>query len=248
MFEIFDNADVEDLLDEFGVNILYYKAKKCTCIIENSGRWDPKDNCYFGWRFEEPIKLEVVRTNYKMDISNINLGEIFHGGCHFTVFKKYTDNTPNPMWRSLSQGDVIVNLDDVARKVDQLDIGKRNFLYAFNIVQVLSVYYKGKTYVEGKDYNVKKEEGTNPKTIIEWIDEGEKPDKYYSVEFEYNVNYWLFNEMPKQRGAGDDSLPKSVTCIIRPYGETETKNLLKYVNYAEPPDENINIENEESAI
>lgn len=241
MLELFDDVDVEDLLEEFGVNCLYYKAKKCTCIIENEGRWDPKDDCYFGWRFEDPIAQRLVRTNFKMDISNINLGEIFHGGCKYTIFKRLPSGTPNPIWRFLSQGDVIVNLNDIGRKTDNLKRGYRDYLYSFNVVKVLSVYYRGKNFVEGKDYQVVYSATQKENTEIKWLDDGDKPESDYTAEFEYNVNYWLFNEQPTQRGAGEDSLPKTVTCVIRPYGETESKGLLNILNYVERPDENINV-------
>ncbi len=236
MFRMFDESDQTDFLDEFGVDIKYYRSKQCSCIAENGGVFDNKDDCYLGWRYDEPVITRVIRTNFKIDVENINLGLLYEGGVRFTIFKTKLDGTSEPMFQYLSKGDVIVNLNDTIRKTDHINPDIRNHLAAFNVKKVLSISQLKTIFKEDEDYDVT----YGDKTEIVWA-EGKKPDGMYAVDFEANINYVLFSETPRLRGADSDSVPKSITCVLRPYSNREQQRLLDLLDYTEKPEENINI-------
>jgi len=241
MLEIFDDGDQQDLLDEFGTECLIYSSTQCSCIFENNGRFDNKDDCYFGYRFKEPVSQILIRTNYRMGEENINLGALFQGGARFSIFKNQLDGTPNPFYKTLARGDVIVNLSDTIRKTDFLNYKKRDHLWAFNVIEVQSISSRSKIFKPDIDYKIEIAENQNDKTNIIWQPKGETPEDVYAVEYISNVNYWVYSDLPKSRGASNDSVPKSVSCILRAYGEKEMSNLLNVLDFTSKPDDNVNI-------
>lgn len=239
---MYSAQDQVDLMEEFGVHALYYQAYPCSCVAneKTGGRFDTKDDCYFGFRYKDPIEYNrnvIIRTALRLSVENANLYRAFEGGANFTVFKKDLKGEQAFIYENIGHFDVIVNLADTIRKAEYFQPDDKPLLKAFNVKSISSISVK-KEIINPEDYTYNAD-----KLTIEW-----KPDKTpkepYAVSYICNTNYLIYNDAPITRGAQDDSVPRKVTAILRPFSANDGNN--PFDKFAElvatQNPENVNIE------
>jgi len=212
------------LLKKFGVNAKIYFSKLCTCMANNNGVPDPNCRiCKYGFIYDEknPEEIELIRTAVRMHGINERMAFLYEGGCRITIFKKdLMKHVVHSAYNNITKGDVIVINTDERRDRDFCKLGSKDTLLAFDVKRVISVSETSKDLTKetifrlGEDYEVIIESGV---ATIKWLDEGNKPDSFYAVDFVSGVNYLVWDDLAKDRGGSDSELPKMVMCRLRPY-------------------------------
>lgn len=240
--DVFDLSDWSDMVDEFGVWMNYYKAVICSCVAENNGHPDTNCDCYAGFRYpHNPVSVKLIRTSVDIRKMPDRLGLELQGGCHLTIprcFKEDTEYYVNYVYDTISVGDVFVVNTRTRRDRDILQRGVRDFLHAFDVNDVLSIYQRGVKYRANVDYEVntykypfpfwyvgfKTETDLNKGKFniggeIDWLAGGDSPEvnEFYSVEFLSKMQYIVWSDLAKDRGTENDQLPKHVICKLRQF-------------------------------
>jgi hypothetical protein len=136
-------------------------------------------------------------------------------------------------------------LDNKTRKdTDVLQRGVRDFIYAFDVTQILSVRDDNNNqYIEGTDFTWATSTGVVRSTldtnsvvggtsVITWLNgKGPADQEYYTVEFISKQQYRVWDDGGQDRGTDTDFLPKKVLCILR-----------RYVNPTENPADNVDVQ------
>ena len=244
---IWDEYDVQDMMDEFGVDCLYYQAR-LSPELKNSV--SPLGAAAIrGFNYATPQPVRIQRTSISFMIICQPEGRLYQGGARFTVPATALDANgvfqPVPMYTTMFKGDVIVVKDKPIRDYDVLTKGKRDRLHAFDVITILSVVSIDAAQVEhfyayGTDYDLAvngtpltgiiKPDGsvglllTADMPIVsditfQWLDGGAAPpvDTDYNVEFICSPNYIVWDEMAKARGTHDNDLPKMLMAVKRAY-------------------------------
>ena len=244
---IWDQYDIQDMMDEFGVDCLYYQAR-LSPELKNSV--SPLDTAAIrGFIYASPQAVRVQRTSISYKIISQPEGRLYQGGARFTIPATALDGNgvfqPVPMYTTLFKGDVIVVKDKPVRDYDVLTKGKRDRLYAFDVITILSVASVDTAKVEhlytyGTDYELQvngtpltgivKPDGsvgivlTADMPIVSditfaWLDGGAAPpdEADYNVEFICSPNYIVWDDMAKARGTHDNDLPKMIMTVKRAY-------------------------------
>jgi len=209
---------IRTLLKKFGNskgenNCKIYFSRLCTCVAGNNGVYDPQcKECIYGFIYAEPIEELVIRTAMRIDRQNEKMSNLYEGGARITIPKYGIDRHEVIAYSKITQGDIITMTGDNRRDRDICELGTKDYLIAFDVKKVLSVSEKRKEFVLHTDYEV----NYSPmQTEIKWL-EGERPSKFYSVEFISEINYLVWSDQAKPRGGSDDTVPKMVFCRLRP--------------------------------
>lgn len=224
----FDANVMNKLLRQFGdkkgtPNASFYFSRLCSCVGK-TGRADPTCTaCILGFIYDAvPTEELIIRTNMNLRMLSDRLITILQGGCNVTIPKKRLDGSDCVAYKKTSRGDVIVMKDDIKRDRDICELGVKDFLYAFDVKEILSVSEKNKNFVLNVDYEI---QYTRSKTQIIWLN-NDKPEQYYSVEFTSASNYLVWDDSAKIRGPQDDLMPKRIVCRVRPYFDLNINELM----------------------
>ena len=203
-------------------NALIYFSRLCSCVAANEMRPDPKCKlCVYGNIYDKiPEKVLVTQTAMKLDRStNERMYNFYMGGARITIYKYDFDGKAYRAYKSLSQYDVIVIPTDIRTNTSANIIGVKDDLLNFNVTEIESVSSiegdpkEDITYQQGVDFNV---DLTDAITKIVWIGD-KRPSKYYTVRYLSSVNFLVWEDNPKKRGASDGEDPRVVYCTLRPY-------------------------------
>jgi hypothetical protein len=209
LYTVFGNGDSSPNSDIFF-------GKLCSCVSKQ-GVYDPTcEECIYGIIYEtSAVEHSVIRTGMSLRWLHEKTAAMYEGGCKITIPKYDKDHNLQRAYTEITRGDVIVMQGDIRRERDINDYRRNNDLLAFNVNKVLSVSEKRKTFVEDTDYSLTI---TPEKTTINWIEGGEYPESgFYAVEYLADINYIVWEDMPKPRGAVDSDLPRLVYCRLRPF-------------------------------
>lgn len=201
-------------------NALVYFSRVCSCVGANQMRPNPNCKlCVYGNIYDKvPEPILVTQTSMKLDRStNERMYNFYMGGARITIYKYGIDNTVFKAYKSLSQYDVIVIPTDIRVNTSVNIYDKNDSLLNFNVTEVESVSsIEGEEdiiYEQGVDYDV---EITQAISKIIWK-EGKHPSKHYTVRYFSSVNFIVWEDNPKKRGAADGEDPRVVYCTLRPY-------------------------------
>jgi len=209
------------VMDTYGTPLRYYQGRLCSCVAENGGSFDPKCKCNQGYYYKNAVEIYGTKTNISSKYYKSQIGRIFDGGAQITIPKIYKGKE-QIAHTTLAHGDIIVDPNKNRRDTDILIKGVRDYIYAFDVKSILSVYVKEKEYINGIDFTTKDVNSVAGKvTRIKWentadIDEG----KYYTVEFICNEQYIVYEDGGNRRGVENTDLPRKVICTLRRYAET----------------------------
>lgn len=212
------DSNIDNLIDTFGQYVKYIPGRLCSCVAENNGVPKLGCGCNLGFRYpEQGYDTVAIRTAVSYKYLSLPFGRVFDGGAQFTIPKIYSD-TEQPAWKTLAHGDIIVVTNKFRRDTDTLIKGVRDYLYAFDISEIISVSQKDNIYTAGVDYTF---EGN----AINWVS-ANKPaeNEAYTVEFTCKQQYKVWEVGAQDRGTFEDDLPKKVICVLRRYANTENVN------------------------
>ena len=233
--KIIPHSALRKIIKKFGseggeANAKIYFGRLCSCIGKAGGNYDPTcPYCIFGFIYEEePVEELVLRTAVNLRFMTDRQISIYQGGCRITLPRyRYDGITLTKSYDRIAQGDIIVMTGDVHRDRDILKRNEKDYLYAFDVTKVLSVSELDYVFKEGVHYTVNY---TSKKTSIVWNNdpdlEHQPPSGYYSVDFECKINYMVWEDMPKPRGAMDSNSEKMIMCRLRPYFDPNANKVM----------------------
>lgn len=161
MGEIWDDNDAEEMLEEFGVDCIYFQARQTTQLKHGVQRLD--SDAILGFHYEQGIGARLIRTSVSYQIVNSEEGRIYKGGARFTIpQKKFVDGSfvEQKIYERVFIGDVIAVMDKPIRDFDVLQKGKRDRVFAFDITKIISVTRSDAAkntvrYIYDEDYYIK---------------------------------------------------------------------------------------------
>ncbi len=252
------DANIARSMRRFGQTIKYYPGRLCACVGENNGVPLPNHTCNQGWYYDTVQIIEGIRTAINYKILASPQGRIYNGGATFTIPKFDLGGNLQSAHSTIAHGDVLVLDNKTRRDTDVLQRGIRDFIYAFDVTQILSVYDSNNNkYVEGTDFvwdnypakfgeakfgqavmgtdlirpNLDLNSVVGGLSTITWLDgKGPADQTYYTVEFICKQQYRVWDDGGQDRGTDDDELPKKVLCVLR-----------RYVNPTENPADNVDV-------
>lgn len=222
-------------------NALVYFSRVCSCVPANQMRPDPKCKvCTYGQVYDKvPEQILMTQTSMKLDRSvNDKMYNFYMGGARITIYKYDKALNPYKAYKSLSQYDIIVVPTDIRSNISANIYKVKDSLLNFNVTEVESVSSiendTDTIYREGTDYTV---ELTDAISRIVWIDGGNHPKEHYTVRYLSSVNFLVWEDNPKKRGAADGEDPRVVYCTLRPYYDPNKSPYLDIKT--DPPKVNI---------
>lgn len=215
------------VMDIYGQRLKYYPGRLCSCVRENNGIPKVECGCNLGYWYEAPETCYGVRQQVNWKYLNTPQGRIFDGGAQFTIPKFY-QGVEQSAWKRLAHGDIIVVDNKVRRETDILRKGVRDYLYSFDIQEILTVSKQNTLYVKDVDFTISG-------NTISWINGGNKPaeEEYYSVEFLCKQQFKVWEMGAQDRGTTEDELPRKILTVVRRYVDTETENPMDSFDYAQ---------------
>lgn len=225
MFEVID-PNFSMLMERTKQTMKYYPSSVCACLKENDGSFDPSCGCIQGYWYSTPESVIVMRQQVSTKILNTPNGIIYNGGAQITLPKFYLE-TEQLAHKTLGRGDIFVAENKKKKETDILKRGTRDFLFAFDVDDILKVSRKSTAYVAGTDYTITKDQSTPVElTQIVWeVGHGPEEDEYYTVDFISRQQFKVWEDAGNDRGTDDDILPRKVMCVIRKYVETKVNNV-----------------------
>ncbi len=223
----------------------YYQSRLCSCVAENNGSYDVADDCVQGFRYFAPVPAHLIRTTMKNNILNTPGGRIINIDA-LLIIPKFHKGIEQGVWTTVTHGDVISFSNKSRRETDILVRGTRDYIHAFDVDKILSVYSKTKKFIEGVDFetstraldfeddmNILFEDGNSlmldetrlvpgETMTINWMD-GKGPDEEetYTVEFMCREQYRIWDDGGGNRGTTVDDLPKKMKAVIRRFVNPE---------------------------
>jgi len=223
------------VMGTYRTELKYYQSRLCSCVGENNGVPKIGCGCNQGFYYKQPTIIQGVKTNISSKYIKTSQGRIFDGGAQISI-PKYYDKVEQEAHTTLSHGDIIVDPSKNRRDTDILIKGTRDFIFAFDVSKVISVYAKNTEYLQGIDFNIQQVDSAAGKlSHIVWEDEASITEgEYYTVEFICNEQYKVWEDAGTRRGTSDDNLPRKVVCVVRRYTATaEESNPIDNVNINE---------------
>jgi len=222
----------QELLPDYAADIKYYQAHQCSCVKDNNGVYDPTDDCFYGWRYDDPVPDTIIGMDYKLFSGNFGTGYLYEGECNFLIFNDST------YFSKIGKGDVIVSSDQTIKKSCFLDYTENNMIPEFDVSEVLVVSSKSIEYTNGTDFNVVAQDG---RTFIVWEEGNAHPEKFYSVEYTAEVNFLVWDVLPELESVNTNSTYKSVVCKLRKFGYAPAANIIDTMDFATKPGDFVNI-------
>jgi hypothetical protein len=161
MGEIWNDDDNEEMLEEFGVDCIYFQARQSSQLKHGVQRLD--SDAILGFHYEQGVGARLIRTAVSYQIINSEEGRIYKGGARFTIPQKKFINGAfviQNIYERVFIGDIIAVMDKPIRDFDILQKGKRDTVFAFDITKILSITYSDATkqtirYAYNTDYTLK---------------------------------------------------------------------------------------------
>jgi len=218
----FTEEEQAEFVEEHGIMMRYYERTLCPCLAINKGIPDKNCDCLGGFRYSDPIDYKVQRGSINYRSLPTDIGMILQGGCRLTIPAKtvardtegdISDYPENPLYLRVARGDVFCEMNFSRRDGDILWRGTRDFLYSFDVEEILRVVDRTKEYAAHDDYTFDPE----TKRITFMSDKGPATGQPYTVEFLSKVQYVVWNDQAKHRGSDINPLARYVYCQLRQY-------------------------------
>lgn len=74
-----------EVINIFASKINYFEVYMCSCIGEDSGSFDPEDDCIRGFRYKSPVEYNLMRTAVDLRRVTQEVGKILQGGSLLTI-------------------------------------------------------------------------------------------------------------------------------------------------------------------
>lgn len=212
MLNVID-PNIKNSLIRFGQTISYYPSRICNCIAENQGAPKKNHTCNIGYYFMQPETIIGIRTQMSFKYLNQPHGRIYNGGAIFTIPKLNLENVEQRAWKTIAHGDILVLDNKFRRDTDILTRGSRDFLFAFDVTEILSIYKDETKYEQGIDFifseniiDVEGDQGDEQDMETEESTGEFDDDTYEGLEYDTTKNWagktttitWLPDKGPEQ--------------------------------------------------
>jgi hypothetical protein len=242
---VMSENDIQIMIDGFGVDCLYYQAHQSPDRYQGGPKLT--SDAIHGYKYENPVACELIRTSINQRIIRTPEGRIFDGGASFSIPPIVMDDNGNVtrlvVYDRIFTGDVITVRNKPIRDYDVLTKGVRDQLFAFDVKSILKVVGlvagREQDFVYGTDYTLNADsqpiqgtvqtDGTvifdfpDPMPIVSdievaWVSGHGPADKTsYTVEFTSNPNYVVWDDAARTRATEHNDLPKLVMCVRRAF-------------------------------
>lgn len=242
MLKIIDENIVRSLR-RFGQTVKHYPGTLCSCIGENNGVPKLNHTCNQGYYYDAPETIIAIRTAISYKYLNTPQGVIYDGGATFTIPRLNLSRVEQKAYSIITHGDILVCTNKTRRDTDILKRGVRDFIYAFDVTEILGIYRNGIKY-DSTDYTVVEDAyktiiGDNEIPItdengmptgevrakadiagklmsIAWLPgKGPEQDESYSVEFICQQQFKVWEDAGSDRGTDVNRLPKKMLTVLR---------------------------------
>jgi hypothetical protein len=158
--QIWDEHDTDSFFRDFSVECLYYEARLSSQMRQ--GLTALGADAIFGYKYADPVKVNLLRTSVNWEIVYTPDGRIYEGGARFSIPPYELVNNQKKkleIFDRIFMGDIVVVLSKPIRDFDLPRKGYRDTLFAFDVKKIIgitSVSVEGKEirYEYGKDYNL----------------------------------------------------------------------------------------------
>lgn len=220
------DENFSQLIERYKQTLKYYPGRLCSCIGENNGIPKIDCGCTLGYWYDRDETIIGIRKDISYKYTNSPQGVIFDGGAQFIIPKKYK-GIEQKAYQMLNKGDIISVIGKYRRDRDILRKGIRDKLYAFDVVDIISVSQKNIVYIKDQDFRLENNE-------IKWIGNNYPPEEsYYTVEFTCNQQYIIWENGVRDRGTDTKELPRSVITVLRHYAQAVQQNPIDSIDLNE---------------
>lgn len=153
MLSVID-PNIKKSIVRFGQTIKHYPSRLCSCLGENNGSPILNHGCNIGYYYLDPEIIKGIRTQVSFKYLNQPHGRIYNGGAIFTIPKFNIDDVEQKAWKIIAHGDILVLDNKTRRNTDILTRKVRDYLFAFDVTEVVSIYRNETKYVQGVDFHI----------------------------------------------------------------------------------------------
>jgi hypothetical protein len=232
---IFDDDDSEDVLETFGVDCIYFQARATSQLKQGVQKLD--SDAILGMHYEQGVGARLVRTSISYHLINSEEGKIYKGGARFTIPQKKFINgvyVEQKVYERIFIGDVIVVMDKPIRDFDILQKGKRDKVFAFDVVKILNLTYsdvdKNPIYYKYNDDYKIKVNGTEC-TVIVNADGTVTIVNSETVQFGVNSNFPVVSQIEIEWQDGGKRPPENEQYVME---FLSSPNYIVFDNLAKP--------------
>lgn len=225
MLKIIDE-NITRSLRRFGQTVKHYPGTLCSCIGANNGVPLLNHTCNQGYYYGTPETIIAIRTAISHKYLNTPQGVIYDGGATFTIPRLNLSKVEQRAYSIITHGDILVCDNKTRRDTDILKRGVRDFIYAFDVTEILGIYLNGVKYAT-TDYTVTEADSIAGKlmTIVWGTNKGPAIDASYSVEFIAKQQFKVWEDAGSDRGTDVNRLPKKMLTVLRRFVSPVTNNI-----------------------
>ena len=113
---IWDDYDTEDMFDEFSTPFLWFQARQSSELRQGLNALNT--SAIFGYYYNPPIAVDLVRTSISYRIINSEYGRIYKGGAKIQIPPiRLIDGSFRrlPIYDQIFKGDILVAVDKPIR-------------------------------------------------------------------------------------------------------------------------------------
>ena len=252
MLRVIDENIVRSLR-RFGQTVKHYPGTLCSCIGENNGVPLLNHTCNQGYYYGAPETIIAIRTAISYKYLNSPQGVIYDGGATFTIPRLNLSGAVQNAYSIITHGDILVCDNKTRRDTDILKRGVRDFIYAFDVTEILGIYLNGvkyaatdyiviedvyKTVVDNNELPIADENGTPTGEVrakadiagklmtVHWEPgKGPADGASYTVEFICNQQFKVWDDAGSDRGTDENRLPKKMLTVLRRFVTPVENNL-----------------------
>lgn len=212
--------NIPRLMQIYGMRLSYRESQLCSCVGANNGVPVAGHTCENGFIFKQPVDIYGIKQQRTSKYDRTAGGMIPDVYTLFTIPKQY-NGVIQPVWTTLTHGDVISIPGKEVVKMDILQKGVRDTIYEFDLSKILRLSINSLDLLEGTDFTV----NYTTRVITFPNDTKVKAGDYYAVKFTCSQQYIVFDEEPFDRGGDNEDLPRKVRAVIRRFHNTDINPL-----------------------
>lgn len=204
--------NVPRIMQIYGMKLQYRESQICSCVGSNNGVPRAGHTCEGGYLYKDPVDFYGIKQQRQSKYDRTAGGMIPDSYAQFTI-PRFHLGIEQPIWSTLTHGDVISIPSKPVVKMEILQRGVRDKIYDFDLKGIIRLSKEALDLTEGADFTV-----NYTTRVISFPDEDIiKPGDYYAVKYYTTQQYIIFDDEPFDRGGDGEDLPRRVRAVIRRY-------------------------------